>query len=265
MPSSDIVRKCQQKLTGADTVKKGMIVILLLFFLGGIFLYQWQHSLKVTEAVSKNTTPISKKTPKTTRKLITGIRVMGIGGSIAEGHGAPNDNGYLQMTFHHFGDQYYNKAIYGANGTQLATLYKGDYHSWLNQIHPQAVAISWGLLNDVVRNTPYSKFNGYIRTEINQALAKNAIVFIITPPVTEFSYGTYGKKEILYSQEEIHFIQKMHTPHVYILDLFTQMKRYIENNHISISSLSSDPHHPNTKGYQIAANILVSDLNQLFP
>ncbi len=246
-------------------MKKGIIAVLLLFFLGGIFLFQWQHSSKVTEANAKNAVTLSKKTPKATRKLITGIRVMGIGGSIAQGHGAPNDNGYLQMTFHHFGDQYYNKAIYGANGTQLATLYKGDYQSWLNQIHPQAVAISWGLLNDVVPNTPYSKFNGYIKTEINQALAKNAIVLIITPPVTEFSYGPYGKQETVYNQEEIHFIQKLNKPHVYILDLFTQMKSYIETHHVSIRSLSSDPHHPNTKGYQIAANILVSDLNHLFP
>ncbi len=246
-------------------MKKGIVTILIIFFLGGIFLYQWQHPSKTTKAVAKNPVTNTKKTPVTTRKSITGISVMGIGGSIAEGHGAPNDNGYLQMTFHHYGDVYHNKAIYGANSTQLATLYKGDYQSWLNQIHPQAVAISWGLLNDVVPDTPYSKFNEYLKTEINQALTKKAMVFIITPPITEFSYGPYQKQEFLYNEEEIHFVQKLNKPHVYILDLFTQMNSYIKDNHLNISNLSSDPHHPNSKGYQIAADILIKDLNKLFP
>ena len=192
------------------------------------------------------------------------LKVMGIGGSIALGDDATNGYGYLQRTFHHFNDTYYNKAIYGANSTQLATMYKGRYAGWLSQIHPQVVVIFWGLLNDAVPNTPLSQFNDYLNLEIKQALAIHAMVFVVTPPVTEVSYSLYAKQETKYVQDQIKLVKKMNNPDVYAFDLFSQMKNYLSNHHLNIKEFSGDAHHPNDKGYQLAANLLIADLNHYF-
>ncbi len=206
----------------------------------------------------------TKMTHAKVKPSIEHLRVMGIGGSIAEGDGATNKYGYLQMTFDHFHDTYFNKAIYGANGTQLGTMYKADYPSWLRQINPQVVVISWGLLNDVVPDVSISQFNSYIQSEIQQALAKKAIVMIVTPPVTEFAYGSYGTKENEYDLEEVHYVKSLEDTNVYVFDLFTQMKAYIQHHNLNIKALSYDEHHPNNQGYQVASNLLVNDISKVF-
>ncbi|MFB5192821.1 SGNH/GDSL hydrolase family protein [Alicyclobacillus fastidiosus] len=210
--------------------------------------------------VSSNKTSASKPNSKVQLSHLT---VMGIGGSIALGDQATNDNGYLQRTFAHFHDTYVNKAIYGANSTQLATMYKNDYTNWLSTVHPHVVVISWGLLNDVLPNTPMSKFNEYLNQEIKDALAIHAMVFVVTPPATEFAY-TYEKREDMYAQDEMQLVRKMNNPNVYAFDLLSQMKSYIASHNLKIADLSGDAHHPNDQGHQLAAQILIQDLSAHF-
>lgn len=218
-----------------------------------------------TSGVGAGTTHASNNSITNKPRIPLGhLKVMGIGGSIAKGDRATNEYGYLQRTFHHFDDTYFNKAIYGANSTQLATMYKGKYTSWLSQTHPQVVVISWGLLNDAIPDTPLSQFNDYLHLEIKQALAIHAMVFVVTPPVTEVSYSLYAKQETMYAQDEIKFVKKMNNSHVYAFDLFSQMKNYVASHHVNIKEFSGDAHHPNDKGYQLAANFLIADLNRYF-
>jgi acyl-CoA thioesterase-1 len=223
-------------------------------------------ALSVLGVMSGCGTPDSKgSTPtKPHQKVqLSHLTVMGIGGSIALGDKATNDNGYLQRTFKHFHDTYVNKAIYGANSTQLSTIYKNRYTKWLSTVHPQVVVISWGLLNDVLPKTPLSKFNEYLNQEIKDALAIHALVLVVTPPATEFAY-TYEKQEDMYAQDEIQLVRKMNNPNVYAFDLLSQMKNDIASHNLKIADLSGDAHHPNNKGHQLAAQLLIQDLSAHF-
>lgn len=198
------------------------------------------------------------------------IRVMGIGGSIAQGQKDPHKNGYLQRAFSTLSNQtsatykYYDRAISGANSTQLATLYKGDYSKWMSTIHPQVVVISWGLLNDALPHTPMAAFKDYLNQEISEALATHAVVLVVTPPVTEASYTKVPQQEEEYTQAEIQTVSSLRDKNVYLFDVFHQMKQYLISHHQTIAPYVGDGNHPNTKGHELAGSLLCHDIIKQF-
>lgn len=196
------------------------------------------------------------------------VKVMFVGGSIAKGEGAPNQLGYLQQAFlllTHHGDvqySYQDEAISGANGHQLATLYKGQYQQWLSASNPQIVVISWGLLNDALPRTPMVEFKHYLKSEIDLALENRAKVFIVTPPVTEATYRRFPQQEQAYASAEMQLVAHMKNPDVLAFDVFDEMKRYIAVHHQTIRVYTADPNHPNAAGHRLAGRLLYRDIRR---
>lgn len=199
------------------------------------------------------------------------VRVMLIGGSVAHGWNDPEHNGYLHRTFQTLTEEYgvtyavYDKTIVGANAVQLQeTLYKGDYEKWLVWIRPQVVVISWGLLNDCLPKTPMAEFDGDLNTEIQEALTENATVFVVTPPVTKASFTQYLVQEQAYVNAEVALVKQLHNPRVQLVDIYDQMKQFVDKNHLDVATLSADGWHPNSAGHQLAARMFVADIDNAF-
>ena len=206
------------------------------------------------------------------------LRVITLGGSIARGWmdtGWQNwkkgwFGGYLVRGFKAFSlenDAHYeiiNHTIVGANSTQMATMYKGDYGKWLAQDKPQIVVLSWGLLNDALPKTPLAAFDRYVRDEIIQGLDAHAVVFVISPPVSEASLTTYKTAFRHYLNSEIALVRQLHNPNVYMFNLYDPMHAYMDAHHISVKSVAGNTWHPNSKGHAIAGQILANELEQKF-
>ncbi len=216
---------------------------------------------------ASHTTPTSNPGVTAQRPV---LRVLFIGGSIALGEKDPTNDGYLQRAFQALSKttdanyQYVDKAIYGANSTQLATLYKGDMSTWLATIKPNIVVISWGLLNDALPNTPMPQFNKYLQREINESLSANAKVFIVTPPVTLATYTKFPKQEQAYTTDEMNLVKQDHQPGVYAFNVFDQMKNYLVQHHQTIAPYVADPNHPNRAGHILAGKLLYEDIFRQF-
>lgn len=198
------------------------------------------------------------------------IHVMTIGGSVAHGWKDTVGSGYLPRAFSklqvatHHDYHVYDRTIVGANSTQLATMYKGDYDKWFESVQPQIVVISWGLLNDAKPSVPYSQFEKYIRQEIGDALHHKAIVFLVTPPVTKASYTEFEKQEFAYARAEVHAARSFHSPNVYVFDVFDQMKSYLRAHNLSYVPYAADGWHPNTAGHILAGELLFVDMHREF-
>ncbi|WP_188881370.1 SGNH/GDSL hydrolase family protein [Alicyclobacillus cellulosilyticus] len=197
-------------------------------------------------------------------------RVMTIGGSVAHGWKDSEHLGFLRRAFIELTNhtptayQYIDRTIIGANGTQLDTMYKGKYETWLNTDKPQIVVIAWGLLNDARPKTPMDQFLLHLRNEVNEALAHHAVVFIVTPPVTRASYTQYPTAQQAYVDAEVKFVQDLNDPNVYVFDVFDQMKDYLTRTHQTYEPYMGDGWHPNTAGHVLAGRILYQNLIQTF-
>ncbi|MHB1630151.1 MAG: SGNH/GDSL hydrolase family protein [Bacilli bacterium] len=205
-------------------------------------------------------------------------RVMTIGGSIAKGWmdtGWQNwrkgwHGGYLSIAFaslsHSAQTHYtiYDRTIVGANARQLATMYAGRYPHWLKSVRPQIVVISWGGLNDALPKTPIGIYRKDILGEIRQALAVHAVVFIVTPPVTEDALTVYRVAVPYYLNNELNVARSMHNPNVYTFDVFNQMKAYLAAHHLSYRPFMANSWHPNARGHQLAGKILFQDISMRF-
>lgn len=225
---------------------------------------------------------VSKTHATTNQKLLNQsdrvIKVMTVGGSVAKGW---KDDGWEKWKEGWYGGylvravqelkiathlQYtvVDHTIVGANGSQLDTLYAGQYVRWLERDKPDVVAISWGILNDVRPKTPISVFRAKIQEEIRTALSHHAVVFIITPPVTEESNTDYRTQEEVYVKNEIQAAKAIHSPNVYVFDVFHQMKAYLKSHHQSIAMYKGNSWHPNKKGHMLAGHILFEDIYRVF-
>lgn len=235
-----------------------IIIAVLLSFAGGIAIGQ--------VVLSQSSGFAAKAAGATTDRGPRPERVMAIGASVALGHLARHDDGYLQRAFQFLsgrtsiGYRLYDKAISGANSTQLATLYKGDYTKWLDSIRPQIVVISWGLINDALPDTPVSRFDSYLRQEIKEALARRAVVYVVTPPVTEVAYTQFKTQIQGYVRDERLVVASLHDPNVRFFNVFAQMKAYIASHHVSFMRYVGDAHHPNTQGHALAGRLLYQDI-----
>jgi acyl-CoA thioesterase-1 len=218
-------------------------------------------------------TPASRGTPgptQTTSNSPNVERVMAIGGSVAYGWRAKNNDGYLQQAFAALSAntktsyEYYNQAIPGADGTQLATMYKGRYEQWLTTIKPQIVVISWGLLNDAFTKVTDKAFVMHLHQEILQALARGATVLVITPPVTRASYTEFKVQEPRYVHCEETLVMRMHDPNVLMFNLYGQMKAYLAAQHQTYVPYMANGWHPNTAGDTLAGKLLYQDFVKAF-
>lgn len=209
---------------------------------------------------------VTKILEHTRAPFVPPVHVMAIGGSIVKGDDDPSGDSYLERAFQSLGAHthtkyvYFNKAIYGANGTQLATMYKGQYETWLKQIHPGVVVISWGLLNDALPNTAMAAFQNYIRQEIQEALSAKAIVLVVTPPVTEAAVVKYPTQEFRYVVSEMNLVKQLHNPNVVGFDLFDQMLAYLRKHHQTYAMYEGDANHPNRAGHILAGRLLYQDM-----
>lgn len=200
------------------------------------------------------------------------LRVVAVGGSIALGwhdtgwqnwrHGW--DGGYLvdafrwlsRTTGHPY--DFIDKAIVGADVKMVTS----RYPQWLRQYDPSLVVLSWGLLNDIHVGTPLPLFEAEIRREIRQALARHAVVFMVTPPVTEISQTAFRAPMRRFMADELAVARSFHSPDVYIFNVFAQMKHYLRVHHQSYWPYVSNSWHPNHRGHVLAGHILYWDIRR---
>ncbi len=216
--------------------------------------------------------PVQRKptSGRTAKRSPEPMRVVAVGGSIALGwhdtgwhnwrHGW--DGGYLVDAFHWLSRStghpydFIDKAIVGADVKMVTSRYPG----WLHQYDPSLVVLSWGLLNDIHVGTPLRLFEAEIHREITQALARHAVVFMVTPPVTEISQTAYRMPFHRFMADELAVARSFHSPDVYIFNVFGQMKHYLTQHHQSYWPYVSNSWHPNHKGHILAGHILYWDI-----
>lgn len=193
-------------------------------------------------------------------------KVMAIGGSIAHGWKATDSYGFLQRAFATLSDTsstqytYYDRTIVGADDTQMATIYKGRYQTWLNQVKPQIVVISWGLLNDAVTKVPQAQFKKYLSQEIQLALNEHAVVFLVTPPVTRATYTQFKVQQPEYVRSEEQVVASFASPNVQMFNVLDQMEAYLTAHHQTYKPYMGDGWHPNTAGHILGGKILEEDI-----
>lgn len=213
-----------------------------------------------------STSPLAAAPTAHTPVQRTQENVVAVGGSVAQGRDAFHNDGYLQRAFMALGEHtsttyhLYDEAIYGANSTQLGTMYKGRYHHWLQQYHPQVVVLSWGLINDALPKTPMPVFNHWLLHEINLALAMHAIVLVVTPPVTEVAYTRFKQAMQSYVDDQVQLVHQLNNRNVKLFNIFDPMKTYIADHHQSYMVYVGDPNHPNTRGHALGGRILYQEL-----
>lgn len=195
------------------------------------------------------------------------VRVMAIGSSVAKGWGdVPSAGGYLVRAFRALSErtgvyyQVYNEAAPGASATRIGWLYP----SWLKEIQPQIVVISWGMLDDAHDKTPEAPFEAAIRTQVQDALAAHAVVFVVSPPITRASYTQYKTQEPYYLHLEESAAESLHSPNVYVLHVFSQMESYLAAHHQTYVPYMADGWHPNARGHALAGALMTGDILRLF-
>ncbi|WP_051663319.1 SGNH/GDSL hydrolase family protein [Alicyclobacillus macrosporangiidus] len=200
--------------------------------------------------------------------LVSGrpITVMAVGGSAA--YGWHDDGpGYLARAMQALSAQskvpiyFVNESKVGYGPGKLADAYPG----LLQSVQPQVVMIAWGLLNDISHKTPLCTLRSQVRSEIDLALRQHRVVTVVTPPVSVASYTQYRNSEPEYIQNEVEVAESFHSPNVYVVDLFGQMKQYLADHHQTIDIYKSDGWHPNTAGHVLAGQLLAGDLAKVWP
>jgi acyl-CoA thioesterase-1 len=203
--------------------------------------------------------------PKPTGKVET---VMTVGSSIAAGWGdLPGMGGYLVRGFASFSTdtgvtyEVVSRAIPGQTAVEAVP----RFERWLREIKPNIVVISWGGMDDAVAHTPVPVFQRDVEQEIDESLAANAVVFIVTPPVTPAGYlGGYNGLPYLYFAAEMRAAQLAHSPNVYAFDVFNQMMAYMIQHHQSYTKYMADGWHPNSLGHELAGRLLFQDMMAQF-
>jgi acyl-CoA thioesterase I len=193
-------------------------------------------------------------------------RVMVIGSSIAKGWNDPSGGGFLPRAFASFSEgkstryEVDMRAVAGETVTKVGP----SYVKWLKTDRPQIVALAWGALDDLHNKTPIKIFKEQIAWEIREALAAHAVVFVITPPITPASFTQYKTEEPRLVNEEIAAAKSIHSPNVYVFDVFNEMISYLKEHGESYIPYMNDGWHPNTAGHKLAGELLYQDLNRTF-
>ena len=234
--------------------------------LGGLALVGVIAASSVPLAIGGSLTPQVPDAAATVRSAKP-ITVMTVGGSVAYGWSdTKQGGGYLKRAFRslsaHTNTPYHfvNHAVVGANALQIAT----QYPAWLKSVQPQVVVISWGGLNDAWPRTPFSRYEAEINREIHLALASQAAVFVVTPPVTRASYTQYRIAESLYLDREMSVANHFQNSNVHVFDVYDQMKAYLKEHHQTYVPYMANGWHPNSRGHILAGHILYHDMRAAF-
>lgn len=202
---------------------------------------------------------VLQRTNASTRAL----KVMAVGGSVAVGWNDATKEGYLGRAMQQVGAtlrihvDFLNKSTGGFTPTRLGT----TYARYLQQIQPQVVIISWGLLDDIADKISEAQFMSEIEYEVALAAKQNCEVWIVTPPVTTATYvGKDAAREPTYAADEITAARDVKGAKVVVFDLLDEMKRYLKNHHLSYQPLESNAWHPNTQGHQLAGELLAESI-----
>ncbi|MCL6453928.1 MAG: SGNH/GDSL hydrolase family protein [Alicyclobacillus sp.] len=194
---------------------------------------------------------------------VPAVRVLVIGGSITHGwFDEPRNRGFVERAFQGLADKtgrmyvLYNHAIPGASVQSIAR----QFPQWLASLHPNLVVMAWGTLNDIHHRLPLPAFQAAIRAQLEEATAAGARVLVVTPPVSRVSFRSYRTLEPRYLNAEMEVARTFPPQQVQVLDLFTQMKAYVERYHVDVEEITHDGWHPNATGHQLAADLLLDDL-----
>ncbi len=212
-------------------------------------------------------TPTVKPVAARTSTPTNTITAMTLGSSVAMGWDDKVGGGYLRRGFRAAAAQSGNHYVVVSRaqaGDWAGKIMPGDYTDWLNTVKPQIVVISWGILDDAHHKTPVSSFRATIHEQIQMALARHMVVFIVTPPVTRASYTQYKTIEPMYLNNEVQVARSFHSPNVYVFDVFDQMKGYIRVHHQTYVPYMADGWHPNTAGHALAGGLLAGDIMRQF-
>ena len=260
MIDSSIVDRVEKNGDVTMHIRKhfGLILIVILVVLAGFIIPTGTATRVVVSHlnIAKRIAAIHTSTPS--------VRVMTIGSSVAAGWGdTKGRGGYLARAFQSLSKatgKYYQViswAIPGVTGVQIAK----EYPRWLQYVHPQIVVISWGGLDDAVNHTPFSVFRAQVQNEIRLALARKALVYVVTPPVTEAVYlaGMHGLP-YEYLQAEMNVAASFHSPFIHIYNVYDQMLAYLKAHHQTYVPYMENSWHPNAQGHKLAGQLLFTDL-----
>lgn len=194
------------------------------------------------------------------------VNVMLVGSSVAEGWDDPSGGGYLKRAFSALGQyqqvNYHLESVAKAGDTVVKVAKK--YPQWLKTQKPQVVVLSWGVLDDLSQNTNPAAYKAGIKKEIEQAIAVHAQVFIVTPPVTRASYTQFQTQEAQYVNIELQVAKAFAHKDVNVFDVYNQMKAYLTDHHQTYKPYMADGWHPNTKGHELAGQLLLQDMKSAF-
>jgi len=198
----------------------------------------------------------------------TPVPVLIVGGSAAVGWVDDTGMGYVERGFLGYGPSagmaftFTNHAIPGArvmNPTVGAHL-----DEWVSAVGPGAlVAIAWGLLNDVRRHTPPSVVKADVARQIRTALARAAVVVLVTPPATRASFEREGAAERRLVKAELAAARSFRSHRVYVADVFDAEMRYLTRHHLPYRVYMAGPWDPNTEGHRLAGAILARRLTKV--
>lgn len=192
--------------------------------------------------------------------------VVAVGSSSAAGYGDEPGKGYLTRAFDllsqykHANYQFVNDSWSGHGPTQD----KKVFQLALQQVKPSMVVIAYGLLNDLHRHTPLPAFKQALHNEISEALSRNAVVVLTTPPATKATYTEFKDTEPLYIDAEIEVARSFNNPNVYVFNLTQQMEDYLAKHHQTWAPYNLDGWHLNPAGHKLAAELLAQDMNAAF-
>ena len=193
---------------------------------------------------------------------------MAVGGSNAAGWGdSSRRGGYLKIAFDELNKDkqvnynFVNKSVAGAGPVQYASLFP----LLLNQIKPQVVIFAYGILDDVAKHTPVKKFEAQLRAQITESLEEHDNVILTTPPISRASLTINEVQVNQYVSDEIQVARQMHNPHVYVVNLESQMEQYVLRHHEDFNVYFRDNWHLNSAGHALAGKLLTADLEKVLP
>lgn len=195
------------------------------------------------------------------------LKVLAIGGSVAWGFNDKPDGGYLLIAMQNLNAEMhsdyvlYNKSIVGDGPLR----YGNRFYKEMNEIHPNILIISWGMLDDISNKTPITAFESKVHQEISYALWHHVAVFVVTPPETNATYEEYPVQEKQFCQAEMDVASSFHNPNVYEFHLLSDMENYIAKNHLNYQNFAGNGWHPNAAGHELAGTLLTEEIASVIP
>lgn len=192
------------------------------------------------------------------------IPVVILGGSAAAGWHDKTLQGYVERglksyaNYAHVSYVFEQHAFGGAPVTNLMDAAR--YPGWLKETPGGIVVLAWGFLNDIRLHTPLDEILQAERTQIEEALASDHTVVVVSPPATEPTFTFDRLSEAFVWGQVAQMAKSFHNPAVTIIDVMRPMERYIEDNHQTYRPYMKGKWDPNTAGHILAGKIFAEQL-----